>query len=79
VPLAAIKVSELAEVVWVSLAASIGVTTLFSLVVLGSARSAECRRAGRDGAATAYAGGALAAFVLFAAIVVFGVKIMLTK
>jgi hypothetical protein len=79
VPLAAIKVSELAQVVWVSLLAGVGVILLFALVVLGSARSAEARRAGRDGAATGYAGAALLAFVVFAAVVVFGVQIMLAK
>jgi hypothetical protein len=79
VPLAAIKVSELAQVVWVSLLAGVAVSLLFSLVVLGSAKSAECRRAGRDGAATAYAGAALLAFLLFAAVVVVGVNIMLAK
>jgi len=79
VPLAAIKVSELAQVVWVSLLAGVGVILLFALVVLGSARSAEARRAGRDGAATAYAGAALLAFLVFGAVVVFGVQIMLAK
>jgi hypothetical protein len=79
VALAAIKVSELAQVVWVSLVAGVGVTLLFSLVVLSSARSAECRRTGRDGAATAYAGGALVAFAVFAGVVVVGVNIMLAK
>jgi hypothetical protein len=79
VPLAAIKVSELAQVVWVSVLASVVVTILFSLVVLSSARSAECRRAHREVAATAYAGGAVAAFLAFAAVVVVGVNIMLSK
>jgi hypothetical protein len=77
--LAAIKLSELVQVVWVSLAAGIGVIVLFSLVVFGSAKSAEMRRNRRDGRATAYAGGALAAFAAFAAIVVIGVNIMLAK
>ncbi|HEY7075260.1 MAG TPA: hypothetical protein VH418_07815 [Solirubrobacteraceae bacterium] len=78
-PLAAVKFSELAQVVWVSLLAGVSVILLFALVVLGSARSAECRRTGRDGAATAYAGAALLAFAVFAAVVVFGVQIMLRK
>jgi hypothetical protein len=76
---AAVKFSEIVEVIWVSLAAGIGVTVLFSLVVLSSAKSAESRRNRRDGAATAYAGGALAAFIAFAAVVVIGVQIMLAK
>jgi hypothetical protein len=76
---AAVKLSEIVEVIWVSLVAGVGVTVLFSLVVLGSAKSAESRRNRRDGAATAYAGGALAAFLAFAAVVVIGVQIMLAK
>jgi hypothetical protein len=76
---AAVKFSELAQVVWVSLLAGVGVILLFALVVLGSARSAEARRAGRDGAATAYAGAALLTFAVFAGVVVLGVQIMLSK
>jgi hypothetical protein len=79
VPPAAIKASELFQVVWVSLAAGVGVAVLFSLVVVGSARSAEARRGGREGAATAYAAAALTAFLAFAAVVVLGVNIILTK
>ena len=78
-PFAAIKASELAQVVWVSLLAGVGVILLFALVVLGSARSGEARRAGRDGAATVYAGAALLAFLVFAGVVVLGVNIMLAK
>jgi hypothetical protein len=78
VPLA-VGAGELLEVLWVALVAGVGVTVIFSFVVLGSARSAEARRAGRDGQATVYAGFALLAFLLFAAIVAFGVRSMLAK
>jgi hypothetical protein len=77
--LAAVEVSQLLEVVWVSLLAGVAVTTLFSVVVLASGRSAEARRAGRTSRATAYVGMAVLAFVLFAALVVFGVNVMLSK
>ena len=79
VRLAAIDVGQLAEVLWVSLAAGIGVTVLFALVVRGSARSTDARRSGRDAVATAYGALAVLAFLAFAAIVVIGVKIMLAK
>jgi hypothetical protein len=65
--------------IWVSLVAGVGVILLFSLVVVGSGKSSECRRAGRDGAATAYAGAAVLAFLAFAGVVVLGVNIMLAK
>jgi hypothetical protein len=77
--LAAVQASELIEVVWVSLVAGVLVTTLFSLVVLGGGRSAEARRAGRGTAATVYASLAAAAFLVFAALVIFGVNVMLSK
>jgi hypothetical protein len=77
--LAAVDASQLLEVVWVSLVAGVIVTTLFSTVVLASGRSAEARRAGRSSTATAYAAMAVLSFALFAALVVFGVNVMLSK
>jgi hypothetical protein len=76
---AIVDVDQLLEVAWVSLAAGVGVTTVFSLVILGGARSAEARREGRDGAALAYGTLAAVALAAFAAIVVVGVIIMLRK
>jgi hypothetical protein len=77
--IAAIDVGELLEVVWVSVLAGVGITGAFSLVVYGAGRSGEARRAGHSGAATAYATLAVAMFALFAAAVVLGVHIMLSK
>ena len=76
---AAVDAAGLLEVIWVSLVAGIGITTVFSLVVLGGARSAEARRGGRTRAATGYAVLAALAFALFALGVAFGVQIMLSK
>jgi hypothetical protein len=77
--LAAVDAGDLLEVVWVSLLAGVGITLTFSLVVLGGGRSAEARRTGRDRAASAYAVLAALAFAAFAAGVVYGVHIMLSK
>jgi hypothetical protein len=77
--LAAVKVGDLAEVIWVSMVAGIGVTLAFSLIVLGSGRSAEARRTGRDAAALGYATLAVMAFIVFIAGLVLGVNIMLSK
>ena len=76
---AAIDVGRLVEVVWVSLLSGVGITTAYALIVLGSARWLQARRAGQAGAAAAY--GTLAALMLclFAAAVVYGVHVMLTK
>ena len=77
--LAAVKVSELLDVVWASLLAGVTVTTLFSFVVLASGKSAEARRRGRSQAASLYVALAAFAFAVFAALVVFGVQVMLSK
>jgi hypothetical protein len=76
---AAIDAGQLAQVVWVSLLTGIGMTTAYSFVVLGGARSAEARRSGRSAAALAYGTLAVVAFCLFAAGVAYGVHIMLSK
>jgi hypothetical protein len=76
---AVVKAGDIVEVIWVSLAAGIFVSVAYSVVVLGMARSAEAARR-HDGPVTvAYAGLALLAFVAFAAAVVMGVNIMLSK
>jgi hypothetical protein len=76
--LAAVKAADILEVVWVSLLAGVFVTAAFSVVVLGSARSAEARRTGQ-GSAFLWGGMAVVAFLAFAAVVVYGVHIMLAK
>jgi hypothetical protein len=76
---AAVEAGDILEVIWVSLAAGVFVTTAYSIVVLGSARSAEARRSGDGTAALVWAGIAVLAFAAFAATVVFGVHIMLSK
>jgi hypothetical protein len=78
-PLAAVELDQLLDVVWVSLVAGVTVTTTFSFVVLFAARSHEARRSGEAAAATAYGALALLTFLVFAAVVVVGVRILLTK
>ena len=77
--LAVVKAGDILEVIWVSLIAAVFVSTTFSLVVVGSARSAEARRGGNGGGALVWGGLALLAFAVFAAAVVYGVHIMLSK
>ena len=76
---AGVALGDLVQVAWVSLGAGVAVAVLYSLVVLGAARAMEARRNGANGAATLNAALAVAAFALFAAAVVLGVQIMLTK
>ena len=77
--LATIEAGLLLEVVWASLLSGVVVSILFSLVVLFSGRSAEARRAGAGNAAMAYAAIAVISMAAFAAIVGYGVHIMLSK
>ena len=77
--LAAIDGGQLLQVVWVSIAASIAVTLLFSLVVLFGSRSADHQRSGRSGHAVAHGTVAVLFMVAFVALVVYGVHVMLTK
>jgi hypothetical protein len=76
---AAVEAGDILEVVWVSLAAAVFVSTVFSFVVVSSARSAEARRNGAGTSAVVWAGFAILAFALFGGAVVYGVHIMLSK
>ena len=67
------------QVVYVSLLAGVGISTVFSLVILGTARAGEARRAGHGAAALGYAALAALAFAVFALGVVLGVQAMVTK
>ncbi len=69
----------LVQVIWVSLLAGVGISTLFSLVILGAARAGDARRAGRGGAAALYVGLAVVAFLLFVVGVGLGVQTMVEK
>ena len=77
--LSVVKAGDIVEVVWVSLAAAVIVSTTYSFVVLGMARSADAARRGDGTVALAYAGLAVVAFAAFAATVIIGVNIMLSK
>jgi hypothetical protein len=74
-----VEIGQLVEVIWVSLLAGVGITAAFSLIVLGTGHSAAARRAGRSGAALAYGSLAVVFFIIFAAAIVLGVQIMLSK
>jgi hypothetical protein len=74
--LAAVKASDIVEVVWVSLVAGVLVCFAYALVVLGTARAADARRNGHGAASVAFAAIALA---VCAAAVVYGVHVMVTK
>jgi hypothetical protein len=55
-------ISDIFEVIWVSLVAGVAITASYSFVVLGTGRSAQARREGHTVAAVAF--GVLAVFFL---------------
>jgi hypothetical protein len=77
--LGALDAGQLVQVVWVSLVAGLGATTIFSLIVFSTGRCAAARRAGEGAAAVGY--GALAATcgLVFAAGVALAIDVMLSK
>ena len=77
--LLAVDAGQLAEVVWVSVLAGVGVTVAFSFVLLGTSGWSQCRRDGRGGPAAVYATVAAVAMLIFVGVVVFGFHIMLSK
>ena len=77
--LGVVELGQIVEVIWVSLVAGVGITAIFSFLVLGTGRSAEARRAHRSGAALGYGLLAVLSLVAFAGVVALGVQIMLSK
>jgi hypothetical protein len=75
----AVDTGLLWQVIWVSFAAGLGISVLFSFVILGSARAADSRRTGQSGAAAGWLAFAVVAFLLFAGGVALGVQEMITN
>jgi hypothetical protein len=76
---AAIDFHALGQVIWVSVAAGVGVSVLFSLVIFGADKASGARHDGEDSQALAYGALAVAAMVIFSVVVVVGVIVMLRK
>jgi hypothetical protein len=78
-PVFAVDGGLLVQVVWVSLVAGVGISVLFSLVILGTAKAGDARRAGHGVATVAYFTLALLSFAGFAGGVVLGVQTLIEK
>jgi hypothetical protein len=74
-----IEIRELVEVAYYSVAAGITVAIVFSLTVLGAARSSEMRRERRSGASVGYTALAVVGGLLTAAIVIYGLILVTHK
>jgi hypothetical protein len=64
------------EVVWVSLAAGVGVTAAWAFALLGATRSVEHSRDGRTAGAVVYAGVGVVAATAVVAGIVYGIVIL---
>jgi hypothetical protein len=76
---AAINTHALAKMAYSSVVAGVGVAVIFSLAILGLARSGEMRREHRTAAAVAYSALAAAGLLLAAAIVMYGLTLVAHK
>jgi Na+/melibiose symporter-like transporter len=69
----------LLQVLWVSFAAGLGVTTVFAIGIVGATRTADMRRDGRTAEAIVYGAVALLATAGVAAAVVLAIVVMAHK
>jgi hypothetical protein len=76
---AAIDWGKLFELVWASALAGVAVAIVYAALIVGVTRASECRRVGRDGAATAYGALAAIAALAFAGGVAFGIAVIVAK
>ena len=76
---ALIDTHTLLKMLYASVLAGVSVAVVFSLAVLGATKSNDMRRAGRHGAASAYAALLAVALVLAAGIVIYGLVLVTRK
>jgi hypothetical protein len=76
---AAIDWGKLFELVWASALAGVAVSVVYATLIVGVTRASDCRRVGRDGAATAYMALAALAALALAGGVAFGIAVIVSK
>ena len=77
--LAKIEWNKIGELLYVAPIAALAVGIAFSLIIVGVARADDARREGNGAAATMYSALAFASLAAFAAVVVYGVTIIIQK
>jgi len=77
--LAQIEWGKIGQLLWAAPVAGIAVAITFSLVIVGVARAGDARRDGAGGLAAAYSVLTVVATAAFAAVVVFGVWVIIAK
>ena len=74
-----VNTGDLLELVWVSLAAGIGVTAAFGLAIVGSTRAFELGRERRAGEAAVFAALGVLAMAAVVAAIVYGLVLLIDK
>lgn len=77
--LAAINTHALVKMLYTSVLAGVGVAVVFSVAILGATRSSEMRREHRTSAAAAYTALAAAGLIVAAAMVIYGLVLLVHK
>ncbi|MDP9345833.1 MAG: hypothetical protein M3P44_08930 [Actinomycetota bacterium] len=77
--IAAIDIGQLFELVWAAALAGVVVAVAFAAALVGFTRSAESRRAGGGGRASAYVVLGLAGTAVFLGAMAFGIEVMVSK
>jgi hypothetical protein len=77
--LAQIEWNKIGELLYVAPVAAIAIAITFSVVIVGVARADDARRAGTGHRAALYSALAVVALAAFAAVVVYGVTIIIQK
>jgi hypothetical protein len=70
---------DMLQVIWVSIAAGLGVATVFAIALVGATRSLDYRRGGGGGGALLYGALALVAGAGVAGCVVLAIVVMASK
>jgi hypothetical protein len=73
---AIVDVGDLIQVVWVSLAAGLGVTAAFAVAIVGASRAVELGRDGRAAEAGIFAIVGVVAVAAVVAAIVFGIVVL---
>jgi hypothetical protein len=76
---AVVDTHALLEVVWVSLAAGVGVTAAFGVAILGGTRAVDLGREGRAAEAAVFLVAGIAAIAAVVAAIVYGIVVLLEK
>ena len=76
---AAVDSDAMLEMIWTSLLAGVGVTTIYAIAIFGAARAVDSSRSGRGGDAAIFGALSVIALLAVGAAVIFGIVAMTDK